>query len=71
MKLKSNTEITIAFDIEESENLEILKKQIIKYNEILKKLQKEHKVKTGKKYYYLLAKTTNNFNFFKGEKRIL
>jgi hypothetical protein len=57
MKLKTNEQITEAFEIEENENLEILKKQIIKHNEILKKLQKEHRVKTGKKYFYLLTKT--------------
>jgi hypothetical protein len=51
MNLKTNEEITLAFETEENEKFELLKKNIINYMRKLRELQREYKVLTGKNYH--------------------
>jgi hypothetical protein len=49
-KLKSNEEVTKAFDIEEV-NFQLLKSNIEKTTHELREMQKEHKALTGKELF--------------------
>jgi ribosomal protein S6 len=49
-RLKSNEEVTKAFDKEQETNLQMLRSEIIKVTHEMRELQKRHKLATGKTF---------------------